>query len=182
MKTFLIALRSLVYMTGFVFLWSWVALTVRPFDRAIGFSLPPEARFLGVGLMVAGGVLALTCAGNFVFRGRGTPAPFDAPRQFVALGPYKYVRNPMYIGALTLLAGSGLYLHSISILLLAMVLFVFAHLFVVFYEEPDLEERFGPTYADYRKEVPRWMPRWRPRSVPGRDTSDFATSSKQKAG
>ncbi len=166
MKTFLIALRSLVYMTGFVFLWSWVALAVRPFDRAIGFSLPPEARFLGVVLMVAGGVLALTCAGNFVIRGRGTPAPFDAPRQFVALGPYQYVRNPMYIGALTLLVGFGHYVNSIPILLLAMALFVFAHLFVVFYEEPNLQERFGPTYADYCKEVPRWIPTWQKRGLP----------------
>ena len=40
------------------------------------------------------------CIGTFVTKGQGTPAPFDPPREFVASGPYRYVRNPMYIGAL----------------------------------------------------------------------------------
>ena len=59
--------------------------------------------------------------GIFVVRGRGTPAVFDAPREFVVVGPYKYVRNPMYIGALTLLIGFGLYQHSISILVFSLL-------------------------------------------------------------
>ncbi len=162
MKTFLIALRSLVYMTGFVFLWSWVALTVRPFDRAIGIALPAETKFLGIVLMVAGGVLALTCAGIFIERGRGTPAIFDAPRNFVALGLYKCVRNPMYLGAMIVLIGFGLYHHSPSILLFSLLWFFFVHLFVVLYEEPALNQKFGSTYEAYCKAVPRWIPKLQP--------------------
>lgn len=41
-----------------------------------------------------------------------------------------------------------------------------AHLFVVSYEEPTLERRFGPPYADYKRRVPRWLPR-RPRGRSG---------------
>jgi protein-S-isoprenylcysteine O-methyltransferase Ste14 len=112
--------------------------------------------------MVLGGILALACAGAFVARGRGTPAPFDAPSAFVATGPYRYVRNPMYIGGLILLAGLGLYELSLSILLLSLLLFLVVHVFVFLYEEPGLKAKFGVTYSDYCKDVPRWIPKlWR---------------------
>jgi protein-S-isoprenylcysteine O-methyltransferase Ste14 len=122
MKTLFVAIRAVVYMTGFLLLWSWVALGVRVFDQNLGITLPGWVKTLGLVLMVVGGILALTCAGVFVTRGRGTPAPFDAPRQFVAIGPYRYVRNPMYLGALMVLSGLGLYERSASILLLSLVL------------------------------------------------------------
>ncbi len=153
------ALRALVYTTGFVFLWGWIALGVRAYDRSLGIALPAWTAMLGILFMLVGGIFALLCAGTFVARGRGTPAPFDAPRQFVAGGPYKYVRNPMYIGGWIVLSGFGLYLHSFSILLLSLAMLLLAHLFVVFYEEPNLREKFGPTYEGYCNSVPRWIPR-----------------------
>ena len=109
--------------------------------------------------MIMGGVIVLTCVGVFIHRGRGTPAVFDAPRQFVAHGPYKHVRNPMYIGGLILLVGFGFYQHSISILLLSLFWFGLVHMFVVYFEEPNLKEKFGGTYETYCKTVPRWIPR-----------------------
>ena len=152
------ALRTLLFMSGFVWLWSWVALQVRPWDRSLGI-LPAWTRTPGVLLMLAGGILALLCAGFFVVRGRGTPAPFDAPRRFVATGPYRFVRNPMYIGAFFVLAGFGLYQHSPSIVLLSVPWLFIAHLFVMGYEEPSLRDKFGAEYEDYCKTVPRWLPR-----------------------
>ena len=159
MRTLFDALRALVYMIGFVFFWGWVALGVRRYDRSLGIVLPAWTEKLGIPLLLIGGVIALLCAGTFVVRGRGTPAPFDAPRQFVAAGPYKYVRNPMYIGAWIVLCGLGLYLDSLSILLMTLAALLLAHLFVVLYEEPTLREKFGARYADYCHSVPRWIPR-----------------------
>ncbi len=159
MKTFLIALRGIVYMSGFVLLWGWIAWRVRVYDRSLGIVLPAWTEWPGLILVIAGAILAFTCLGIFIARGRGTAAPFDPPREFVALGPYKRVRNPMYVGGITLLVGFGLYLHSFSILLLALPVFFLAHLFVVFYEEPDLARRFGASYEAYCKAVPRWFPR-----------------------
>ena len=158
MKTFLVALRALIYMTGFVLFWGWIALSLRRFDRSVGFRLPAWSAGVGIVVAVAGAILALICAGAFVARGRGTPAPFDPPEEFVALGPYKYVRNPMYTGGLALLIGFGLYLGSVSILILAGVLFLLVHSFVAFFEEPQLRRRFGATYEAYCKSVPRWIP------------------------
>src|SRR5882724_8195472 len=98
MRTFFIALRALVFASGFVLLWGWLALTIRSLDRWLGLALPAWTVMPGIIVMVFGGILAFTCIGIFVVRGRGTPAIFDAPRAFVAMGAYRYVRNPMYIG------------------------------------------------------------------------------------
>ena len=161
MKTVFLALRSVIYMTGFVLLFTWIALRVRVFDRYFGSPVPAAVHILGAVVAVLGAILVLACAGVFILRGRGTPAIFDAPRTFVAVGPYRYVRNPMYIGGLMLLMGGGLYVGSISILLLALLLFVGVHFFVLFYEEPTLTRRFGNSYQGYLRSVRRWVPRRR---------------------
>ena len=159
MKTVFLVVRSVIYMTGFLLLFGWIALRVRAFDQRFGVSLPAAAQIPGAILMVLGAILVVACAGVFISHGRGTPAIFDAPRVFVAVGPYRYVRNPMYIGGLMLLIGFGLYNTSISILCLALLLFALVHLFVLYYEEPTLTREFGSSYQDYLKAVHRWIPR-----------------------
>jgi protein-S-isoprenylcysteine O-methyltransferase Ste14 len=156
-RTLLVALRTVLYVTGFVCFFGWLALRVRAFDRSLAWSLPEGSEIPGLVLLLAGGILALSCIGVFVAKGRGTPAPFDAPREFVASGPYRYSRNPMYIGGLCLLAGLGLFERSISILLMALVLFGVVNLFVIFYEEPTLRKSFGSSYQDYCRRVRRWV-------------------------
>jgi protein-S-isoprenylcysteine O-methyltransferase Ste14 len=152
------AVRSLVYMTGFVLLWGWIALQV---DTMAGGSLPAlplAARPAGAALMVLGGLLAIWCVAAFVVEGRGTPAPFDPPRSLVPRGPYRWVRNPMYLGALLVLIGFGAWRTSLAMILLAVPIAGLAHLFVVLYEERTLERRFGPAYTAYRAVVNRWLP------------------------
>jgi protein-S-isoprenylcysteine O-methyltransferase Ste14 len=159
MKTLFNAVKSLFFMTCFMLLWGWVALSVRKFDGSLGIILPAWTKTTGGVLMVLGAILAVSCVAFFVFRGRGTPAPFDAPREFVAVGPYRYVRNPMYIGGLTLLFGLGLYLRSVSILIFCCVLFGAVELFVLYYEEPTLRAKFGAQYERYCGSVHRWLPK-----------------------
>jgi protein-S-isoprenylcysteine O-methyltransferase Ste14 len=158
MKFPFVALRSLGYMAVFFTLWGWVALKVRIFDGILGIILPSWTVVPGAMLFAFGAFLGLWCVGEFIFHGKGTPAPFDAPREFVASGPYRFVRNPMYIAGAALLAGLGLYSHSVSILLLSLMLSLLAHRFVVIHEEPILRKRFGPNYDIYRRNVQRWIP------------------------
>lgn len=153
------ALRGFVYASGFVFLWWWVVVAVQPLDRRLGFRPPEWLQIPGAVIVAGGAVLALACVVAFALAGRGTPAPFDAPREFVAVGPYRFVRNPMYLGACAVILGAGLMLGSPSALGVALFFIVLAHLFVLLYEEPTLEHRFGETYRRYKANVPRWLPR-----------------------
>jgi protein-S-isoprenylcysteine O-methyltransferase Ste14 len=154
-----VALRTALYATGFLWLWAWVAQLLRPFDNMLGGPLPEWGRAPGLYLLVAGGVVTAWCLGAFVVRGRGTPALFDAPRRLVAWGPYRYTRNPMYIGGALLLLGFGLYLRSPAIVLFVPLWWLLFHQLVVLYEEKILDSKFGRDYDEYCRRTPRWLPR-----------------------
>ena len=154
--------RSIVYAALFIS----VVLVFIPDQilRAGGIARPTDIglwHWMGLALVVLGGALAIWCILTFALVGKGTPAPFDPPRQLVAAGPYRWVRNPMYIGAGTALCGAALFYQSAALVAFAAGFLIVTHLFVVFYEEPTLERTFGARYADYRNAVPRWMPTWR---------------------
>ena len=104
---------------------------------------------LGGVLVVAGWVVLLWCAREFALRGRGTPGPWDAPRQLVITGLYRFTRNPMYVAVLTAIMGQAA----------GYALFVAAlfHFLVVVYEEPTLQRTFGTQYTEYRRRVRRWL-------------------------
>ena len=155
-------LRTLVYAAGFFAGWGYLAVLMRGLDPALGISIPSALRPFGSVLAIPGVALALTCAFWFAIVGRGTPAPFDAPRVFVASGPYRFVRNPMYLGFAAGLAGWGIQLGSPGVLLLAVLFVGILHVFVVAYEEHTLRERFGDSYREYCARVGRWVP-WPPR-------------------
>src|SRR3974390_217591 len=61
--------------------------------------------YLSMVLLVTGAIVCGWCVMDFAIIGRGTPAPIDAPKKLVVRGPYRYVRNPMYMGVLTVLVG-----------------------------------------------------------------------------
>ena len=113
----------------------------------------------GMLLGAGGAALALACIFTFVFVGRGTPMPLDPPRRLVAQGPYRLVRNPMYLGAGFALAGAALFYQSIPLLAYAGVFVLMTHLFVVLYEEPILRRTFDADYEAYCRRVGRWWPK-----------------------
>jgi protein-S-isoprenylcysteine O-methyltransferase Ste14 len=105
-----------------------------------------------------GAIIALWCVFTFAFVGKGTPAPFDPPRQLVIRGPYRFVRNPMYLGAGLALASAALFYQSWPILVYTAVFFLATHFFVLGYEEPTLRKTFGQAYDTYCRQVKRWWP------------------------
>jgi protein-S-isoprenylcysteine O-methyltransferase Ste14 len=114
---------------------------------------------VGALLAASGAALALTCILTFVFAGRGTPAPFDPPRRLVVRGPYRLVRNPMYLSAGLALAGAALFYQSIPLIGYAGLFLSITHLFVVLYEEPTLRRTFDGDYETYCRLVGRWWPK-----------------------
>ncbi len=113
----------------------------------------------GMIMVAIGTAIALWCVLTFVFIGKGTPAPFDPPRKLVIRGPYRFVRNPMYIGAGMTLAGAAVFYQSLSIFIYTGLFFLITHLFVVLYEEPTLRRTFGDEYETYFRRVRRWLPK-----------------------
>lgn len=159
MSQVFVAARTLLYAAGFLTLWGWLARRARHLDMERGLYLPFWTGFIGIGAFLAGALVVLSCVVSFVVAGKGTPAPFDPPRRFVASGPYRFVRNPMYLGSFLLLSGYGLYARSPSVLGLTALAALLAHLFVVLVEEPGLARRFGESYLAYRRSTNRWIPR-----------------------
>ena len=152
-----IALRGLLYAIGFIASWAWLAAKVQRLDTHLPITMAEWLRPIGLILASGGAVLVAMCVATFVTRGHGTPAPFDPPVIFVGSGPYKYVRNPMYIGAFSVMIGLGFALLSFSVILLAMIFLIASHAFVVFFEEPAMLRKFGESYAQYRSSVNRWL-------------------------
>ncbi len=119
-------------------------------------------RWLGAALFLAGLPTLLEAVGRFVQQGRGTPAPWMPTEGLVVTGLYRHVRNPMYLGVLSMIVGQGLFFASIPVLCYAAVVACCFVLFVHLYEEPTLFRRYGEQYAIYCLNVPRWLPRWTP--------------------
>jgi protein-S-isoprenylcysteine O-methyltransferase Ste14 len=114
---------------------------------------------LGVLPIAVGAGFYLWCAWNFAFVGHGTPAPIDPPKALVSRGPYRVVRNPMYVAVLLILFGESVFFSSWIIFRYALLVWLFFHLFVILYEEPALTRKFGRAYEEYCKTVRRWIPR-----------------------
>ena len=126
---------------------------------------PAPAAWYAAPVIVVGLALYLWCVRVFATVGRGTPGYWDAPRHFVAAGPYRWVRNPIYIAALLIVSGEAWLFSSLALLLYACCLAGAFHLLVTGYEEPRLSARFGGQYRAYRRTVSRWVPH-RPRADP----------------
>lgn len=113
---------------------------------------------LGLIIVGIGAAIYFWCLFDFI-RARGTPAPIAPTEEMVHRGLYRYVRNPMYIGVLTVIGGQALWFGSMTVLIYGVTVFMIVHLFVIAYEEPTLKKTFGEAYERYCRDVPRWVPR-----------------------
>jgi protein-S-isoprenylcysteine O-methyltransferase Ste14 len=154
-----ILVRAIVYAALFIgFVLVYLPARFLSWSGIVAPATTGPAQVAGIMLVTIGTAIALWCVFTFVFIGKGTPAPFDPPRKLVIRGPYRFVRNPMYIGAGMTLAGAALYYQSLSILFYTGLFFLVTHLFVVLYEEPTLRRTFGDEYEAYCRRTTRWWP------------------------
>jgi protein-S-isoprenylcysteine O-methyltransferase Ste14 len=119
-------------------------------------------RIVGALLIAAGLPVLLDSFVRFALKGLGTPAPVFPTRHLIVSGLYHYVRNPMYVAVVSLIAGQGLLLGNVRVLEYAVMIWLAFHLFVLLYEEPTLRATFGGEYEAFCANVPRWIPRLRP--------------------
>lgn len=115
---------------------------------------------LGAMLIVLGVSAYAYCARLFAVRGEGTTSPLEPPKKLVAAGPYRYSRNPIYVGYVCFLVGEFLLFGHLALLLYAVAAAAVIQFLIVHWEEPQLLRRFGREYEEYCDAVPRWLRFW----------------------
>ena len=152
----------------FIYIWipRWILLSPK-YSESFEIGI---YRYLGLIPIIVGAVLWIYCSGSFVFVGIGTPVPFTPTKKLIVTGFYRFVRNPLYLAGFIVLIGEGILFQSAGIIIYSIVIFGHFHLLVIL-EEAFLEKKFGDSYKQYCKSVPRWIPRIKPYKVNGSDSA-----------
>jgi protein-S-isoprenylcysteine O-methyltransferase Ste14 len=122
-----------------------------------GLASPSRLGFwVGVIFVVLGLALAVLSIRRFILAGT-SPVPGEPSTELVVVGPYRFTRNPIYIGFILIYFGLALILTSLWVLALLVPLLIVLQRGVVEREEVYLEGQFGEAYRKYRTRVPRWL-------------------------
>ena len=151
-------LKTILYMGSlhgfftFYFPYQLAMLNASSFDFGI-------SRYLPFPLWLLGTAIIIWCSIDMIQKGKGTPAHLDPPKKLIVNGLYRYVRNPIYLGALLVLLGYILWFGS-GLIVIYFLMFLMAYqILITLIEEPILRNTFGQDYEEYCRRVPRWIPR-----------------------
>lgn len=133
------------------------ALLLDDFDLA-----PWPLALVGAVLILGGFLLWAWTVWLFARIGRGTLAPWDPTERLVVEGPYRHVRNPMISGVVAILLGEAALFESAALAIWAAAFVAINVVWFVLSEEPGLRRRFGESYEEYTRNVPRLIPRRTP--------------------
>lgn len=138
------------------FLAALVLMVALHFLLPLAQIVPAPYRYLGAAPIVAGLLVNLWADGCFK-RFQTTIKPFQESSHLVETGPYRYSRNPMYVGLVLMLLGAFLLLGSLGpiVILPAFVWLITTRFIAV--EEQMLATRFGDAYRQYQARVRRWL-------------------------
>ena len=131
-----------------------LSLNLQLFSVDIG-----SIKYCGLILIITGAVINLKCYWDLIFSGKGTPDPLISTEKLVVRGFYQFIRNPIYVGLFLILFGETILFMSTVLLGYSLLCLLVLNLIVVLIEEPRLRKKFGGSYDDYLKSVPRWVPR-----------------------
>jgi protein-S-isoprenylcysteine O-methyltransferase Ste14 len=114
------------------------------------------ALIAGLILVVIGVAVAFSALG--IFRKRSTTTiPFETPTSLVTSGPYRFTRNPMYVGLTLVYLGVAGTRAAIWPVIVLPVMLAYVNFIVIPVEERHLQNAFGDAYADYGARVRRWL-------------------------
>jgi protein-S-isoprenylcysteine O-methyltransferase Ste14 len=153
------ATKAILFIVGGTAVVLVLDIPIRVIDARFVLPLVGALEWLGWIFLTAGVLLILAAEWALLRVGGATGAPGDPPRRLVARGIYRWVRNPIYIGASAELLGLGLTRASVSYICIMAAFLLFIHWYVVTVEEPRTERRLGASYRRYKESVPRWVPR-----------------------
>lgn len=118
--------------------------------------ISPPYNYIGIVIIVIG--IAMTFFVNYLLLKSGTSIkPYESPSLLVLSGPFKFSRNPLYLGMAVAFFGVDILLGSISPFVFLILFIVIIDRFFIPMEEKNLEKTFGKKYDDYKKRVRRWI-------------------------
>ena len=111
----------------------------------------------GVALVILG--IAVAASGRLTFKARGAEIfPWSEKHStLVATGPFRFTRNPMYLGLVTIGLGAALWAGTWLMWLVPIVLFTLDNFIIIPFEEKSMERAYGDEYRAYRAHVRRWI-------------------------
>ncbi|HTV68150.1 MAG TPA: isoprenylcysteine carboxylmethyltransferase family protein [Rhizobiaceae bacterium] len=111
-----------------------------------------------IGLVPIVGGAALTITGARLFGERRTNIrTFNDPTILVTDGPFRFSRNPMYLGFALFLTGVGILLGALVPLIVGLSFWLIADRWYIPFEEAAMQRTFGEQYDEYRQKVRRWF-------------------------
>jgi protein-S-isoprenylcysteine O-methyltransferase Ste14 len=122
----------------------------------LSLTFPKVLVWIGYALVLIGLGLTISAASGFM-RAHTTLDPHGPVSNIVTSGPYRFSRNPIYLGFVCLLIGFPFIFKIYWGLVLSPLLIVLMNLFVIRHEEAYLERKFGNTYTNYKSRVRRWL-------------------------
>ena len=122
---------------------------------------PGIFRYLAIPFWLSGTLIIIWCSIDIIRKGRGTPAHLDPPKELVVTGLYRYVRNPIYVGAMLVLFGYIIWSASAWVILYSALAYTAFNFLIIIVEEPILKNTFGMAYTEYIQRVPRWIPKFK---------------------
>ena len=142
---------KLILAWGVFYLVTGVAIALMVLDWNSG-AIPNEIRFgIGIPLVLLGG--GLVSWGIIVL---GLEKTHGRPGEFITSGPYRFTRNPQYLGDILLLSGLMLIVNSVAVIVINLLL-ILSFILMPFAEEIWLEEQFGEAYLQFKVRTPRFL-------------------------
>jgi len=140
---------------------SWFNLFI-PLSVAAHFVVPIDILFRSswryLSLVLIGAGITLNLAASSTLRNSHTPVDFkQIPAKIVETGPFRYSRNPIYLGGLILLIGVAISLGSLVSFVFPVLLFLILQFLYIPVEEKEMEQIFGNHYIEYKRKVRRWI-------------------------
>jgi protein-S-isoprenylcysteine O-methyltransferase Ste14 len=135
-----------------------IGLALDRWVLSLGLGGIPRSALLATGwLLIVAAILLIWWAVVTFVRARTTFLPTRPARTLVATGPFRYSRNPMYVGMSAFYIGLSLLMRTAWPLVLLPLVLISLYAFVIRREERYLGDAFGDEYAAYRARVRRWL-------------------------
>ena len=108
-------------------------------------------------ILILFGIIINLWTDSLLKKKQTTVKPQEIPNFFFTSGPFRLSRHPIYLGMLSILFGTVIFLSSLSTFVFPIIFVIIIEKLFIPMEEKNLEKKFGIKYVDYKKRVRRWI-------------------------